>query len=101
MLDLNPRYLDMLRVILAQYVPDMQVLAYGSRVNGQSHATSDLDLVVLNPDAPTESNPAVSVLREALTESNLPISVDVLDWARIPETFRIEIKKQCVVVWPK
>ena len=33
----------------------------------------------------------LSELREALSESNLPILVDLLDWARIPESFRREI----------
>jgi hypothetical protein len=37
-------------------------------------------------------------LRDALVESNLPIRVDVVDWARIPEAFRREIERAYVVV---
>ena len=34
-----------------------------------------------------------TVLREAFTESDLPIPVDVFDCARIPESFREEIRR--------
>ena len=33
----------------------------------------------------------VAHLRDAFSESNLPILVDVLDWAQIPDSFRQEI----------
>jgi predicted nucleotidyltransferase len=48
-LDLPPRYLDKVRAILRQYVPDYDVWAYGSRVRGGAFEASDLDLVVRNP----------------------------------------------------
>ncbi len=96
-LDLQPRHLSVLIELLRQYVPNAEVWAYGSRVNHTSHETSDLDLVIRNPeqlDAPCKN---VSRLREALSESNLPILVEVLDWARIPEDFRRDIQSQPVV----
>lgn len=37
-------------------------------------------------------------LREALTESNLPIFVQIVDWASIPAAFREEILARYVVV---
>jgi hypothetical protein len=40
----------------------------------------------------------LGALHEALRESNLPMLVDVLDWARIPEDFRREIERQHVNV---
>ncbi len=98
MLKLDPRYLKMLLGILEAYVPDMQVLAYGSRVNGRSHPGSDLDLVVMNPLDPKLFQKNLGALREALSESNLPIHVDVLDWARIPDDFQEEIKKNYVCI---
>lgn len=91
MLDLRQEWLEILRQILAVHVPDAEVWAYGSRVQGTSHNGSDLDLVVRNPGDLTKSQPDLFLLKDALSESNIPILVDVLDWALIPEAFRQEI----------
>jgi DNA polymerase sigma len=99
-LDLQPRHLRVLLDLLRQYTPEAEVWAYGSRVNQTAHETSDLDLVIRHPrrlDLPLKN---LHRLREALSESNLPILVEVLDWARIPENFRREIQRQPVVALP-
>lgn len=96
-LDLQPKHLRLLIEVLNQILPEAEVWAYGSRVNHTAHDASDLDLVVRNPnrlDAPQKN---LRRLRDALTESNLPILVEVLDWARISEEFRREIHRQPVV----
>ena len=36
----------------------------------------------------------------AFSESNLPILVDIQDWARIPDSFREEIERTGVVIFP-
>ncbi len=92
------RHLDMLQALLQRHIPAAEVWAYGSRVNGDCHEASDLDLVIRNP-RDLEGAPAdLYELKEALVESNLPIRVDVVDWARIPATFRREIARGYVVV---
>ncbi len=40
----------------------------------------------------------MSALRGALIECDLPILVDVLDWAQLPEEFRREIEQRHVIV---
>ena len=97
-LDLQSSYLRMLLDLLARHTPDAEVWAYGSRVTGDAHESSDLDLVVRNPGQLNQAQKNVSRLRDALIESNLPILVEVLDWARIPEPFRREIERRHVVV---
>jgi predicted nucleotidyltransferase len=100
-LDLQPRHLRVVLDLLRQNVPDAEVWAYGSRVNQTAHETSDLDLVIRNPerlDAPFKN---LHRLRDAFSESNLPIFVEVQDWARIPEDFRREIQRQPVVTLPR
>lgn len=97
-LDLRPAHLAMLRVLLQQYLPHVEVWAYGSRVNGNGHDASDLDLVVRQPGNLKQETPEVGEMREALSESNLPIRVDVVDWARIPASFQREIEQAYVVV---
>lgn len=98
MLDLRPEWLVGVRRLLDQYVPDAEVLAFGSRVNGNAHEGSDLDLLIRNPKAPEHSHPRLNQLRTAFAESSLPVLVDLLDWAVIPEEFRAEIRKGPVEV---
>lgn len=97
-LQLPPRYLAMVAQLLQQHVPDAEVWAYGSRVAGDSYDASDLDLVVRNPGDLHESIARVALLKEAFVESDLPIIVQVVDWARIPEDFRHEIEAGHVVL---
>jgi len=93
MLDLRPEWLDMLQELIAVHLPGVEVLAYGSRVQGTAHDGSDLDLVLRKPDGTALPSMTLEDFREALSESDLPILVDVLDWARIPESFRKEIER--------
>ena len=100
-LDLRPEWLATLRRLIAVHLPDAEVLAYGSRVTGASHEGSDPDLVAINQADRTQPLAGVAHLRESFSESDLPILVDVLDWARIPESFRQEIIRCGTVrVWP-
>lgn len=95
MLDLKAEYLTIIKMLLKKYVPGMTVWAYGSRVSGKSHPGSDLDLVVINPAAAAVN---LSQLKTALSESDLPITVDVLDWSTIPESFQQEIQRNYLVI---
>jgi predicted nucleotidyltransferase len=93
-----PRHLEIVRALLQQYLPDAEVWAYGSRVTGKGHEASDLDLVVRDPENPQMALPCVAELKEAFEESDLPIRVDVVEWARVPESFHRNIEEQYVVV---
>ncbi|QVL48394.1 MAG: nucleotidyltransferase domain-containing protein [Thiocapsa sp.] len=69
-LDLSPRHLGELRRLIAAYLPNSEVWAYGSRVNGTGHDTSDLDLAVRNPqDLKARQPTAFRELKDALSES--------------------------------
>ena len=98
-LDLPREYLDAVVTLLRAHVPHAEVWAYGSRVSGGSHDASDLDLAVRNPRDLGERLDNLDELKEAFIESNLPIRVDVMDWARIPASFHREIEGAHVVVW--
>lgn len=87
-IDLRPEWRALIRALIMAHIPDAEVLAYGSRVTGGCHEGSDLDLVVRNLADEGKPTPGVARLREAFSESNLPITVDILDWALIPESFR-------------
>ena len=96
-LSLPPRYRRMVDALLREHVPDADVWAYGSRVNGQSHEGSDLDLVVRGPGLEPLGVEFIDLV-EALQESNIPVLVQAHDWARLPESFHREIERDYVVV---
>lgn len=99
-LDLPAPYREQLVDLFSRHIPAAEVWAYGSRLKGRAHATSDLDLVVRNPADPLRSQEAYWRLRDALSESDIPILVEVLDWATIPQSFRDEILRDHVVLYP-
>lgn len=97
-IDLKPNYLTQVKAILKQNASELEVWAYGSRVNGNCHEASDLDLVVRNPVNPHKSIDYLPQLKQAFIDSNLPFFVDLMDWACLPESYQQEIKKRHVVV---
>lgn len=84
----------MVRSILQQYLPNTQTWAFGSRVDGTASEGSDLDLVVHLENTGFSLVPAKTAFRD----SNLPFSVDLLDWATLPEKFQQEILKNYEVI---
>ena len=97
-LDLPNRYLDRIEALLRTHVPDAEVWAYGSRVNGKSHEGSDLDLVLRGQDLKPLPTGQLADLIEAIEQSNIPILVQTHDWARLPESFHQEIEREHVVL---
>ena len=97
-LDLPRRYREQIEALLREHVPGVEVWAYGSRVNGQSHEASDLDLMLRGPDLKRISSDQLTDLAEALEQSNVPILVQIHDWARLPESFHREIEQEYVVL---
>ena len=96
-LDLPRRYRRTVEALLREHVPDVEVWAYGSRVNGGSHEASDLDLVLRGPRLePMDSR--FPDLLEAIEQSNIPILVQAQDWTGLPESFHREIERDYVVV---
>lgn len=96
--DLDPEDLLQVKTILKQWVPNLEIWAYGSRVNGNCHAASDLDLVIRNPESLQQPTRNIAALKQAFRDSDLPIIIDVMDWAQLPDSYRAEINKRHVVV---
>lgn len=59
---------------------------------------SDLDLVARFPDTENRNVFRLNGLRDAFSESNLPIIVQIVDWDAIAESFRDEIRAKYVVI---
>ena len=96
-LSLPPRYRRVVEALLREHVPEAEVWAYGSRVNGESHDGSDLDLVVRSPSLDPLGAEFLDLVG-AFQESNIPILVQTHDWERLPESFHREIERDYVVV---
>ena len=96
-LSLPTRYRRMVEAILCEHVPEAEVWAYGSRIQGRSHDGSDLDLVIRSPSLEPLGAELLDLI-EAFQESNIPFLVQVHDWARLPESFHREIERDYVVV---
>jgi len=96
MLDLEPRYLAMLFPILDKHVPGARVWAFGSRVKGTATKFSDLDLAI-EAAAPLDLR-TLALLEQDLSDSDLPIKVDVLDLAGLTASFRKLVEAQRVVL---
>ncbi len=94
-LELPSKYRDELENIIQEYIPNAEVWAFGSRINQQNHESSDLDLAIHNIQAST----LLDKFKSAITNSNIPILIDILNWENIPQSFKDEILKQHVVIY--
>lgn len=102
MLDLEPRYRQAIVTIITTHLPQAEIVAYGSRVKGRAAQFSDLDLTLRQPKDLHKPLPLEAFLRaqEALRESNIPFTVQLSDWALLPESFRSEILKDHLILKP-
>lgn len=92
MLDLEPDHRVLVRRILSVYAPGVKAWAFGSRVTDRAKRFSDLDIAL---DAGGELDlRTLADLRHAFQESDLPMSVDLLDLATVTPAFRKRIAKE-------
>ena len=97
-LHLQQRHRRVIEGLAQDHLPGVDVWAYGSRVNGQSHAGSDLDLVLRGPKLVEIPPVQLGAFGEALQESTLPFLVEARDWARLPNGFHAEIQRNYVAL---
>ena len=95
-LHLSARHRRVLEALLREHLPDVEVWAYGSRVNGRSHTGSDLDLVLRGPGLEKIPSEQLADFADAVRESTIPFLVQAKDWARLPDSFRREIERDQV-----
>jgi len=90
---------DRLIAIFQKITIPIEVWAYGSRVNGTAHEGSDLDLVIRTPDLQKLPIDIYEDLKETIRECNVPIIVELFDWARLPVSFHKNIEAQHEVLF--
>jgi uncharacterized protein len=85
MIDLAPAQLATVRGILHCHAPGVPVFAFGSRARQRARPFSDLDLALV-PQHDLDWR-LVGRLREAFEASDLPVTVDVVDWTQVSMAF--------------
>lgn len=96
---LRDSYLQELISVFQSVNYDFEVWAYGSRVSGNAHSGSDLDLVIRSSTLHPVPIKILSRLIDRIGDSNIPILVELRDWARIPEEFRQNILQNYEVIY--
>jgi len=90
-------YLTQIRRIVLEGLRGQKARVYlfGSRARGKATGTSDVDVAVL----PLEPLPpgTLSAVREALEESTVPYTVDLVDLSRADPAFRKRVVKEGVL----
>lgn len=88
----------LLQIFSALNLP-VEIWAYGSRVSGSAHEGSDLDLVIRSRQLAALPLGAVDQLNEKIKDSNIPILIELRDWAMLPESFQRNIEKHYEVLF--
>jgi len=76
-----------------------EVWAFGSRVKGNAHEGSDLDLVLRMPQLTPMPGAIFADLKETIRASNIPILIELHDWARLPASFHKNIERNYDVLF--
>jgi type I restriction enzyme S subunit len=95
-LDIEPHEMEYTLSILARFIPDREVRAFGSRVNDKATRFSDLDLIIMGEDRLLYDT--IADIRDAFEESDLPFKVDILEWSAINDNFRQIIDQRYIVI---
>ena len=95
-LNVKQKYLDELTQIFKNYCPKAEIWAYGSRLDGDSHSGSDLDMTVKSFN---EEVKYLYELKTLLIDSDIPFLMDINEFDKLPESFQKEILKKYVRIF--
>lgn len=93
---ITPGQWEIVSAILERHVADKAVWAFGSRATRTAKPYSDLDLAIIGKFALPLS--LMAALEHDFTESDLPVKVDLVDWATTSPAFRAIIESHRVVL---
>ncbi len=82
--------LETVRNILNRFVPQAEIIVFGSRVHGTAKPWSDLDLAIKAESAIDWK--LLEDIKEAFQESELPFRVDIFNWNDISPAFHKAIE---------
>jgi predicted nucleotidyltransferase len=94
-LDMREDHATIVRDVLRAHLPEgVRAYVFGSRAHGRARRYSDLDLA-LEWDRPLGLD-LIGEIAEAMSDSDLPYKVDIVDLATVEPAFRARIAADCV-----
>jgi len=99
MIDVEKKYIVEIQRILSEQVPDCEVRVFGSRIEGKADKFSDLDLVLIGGEKLDWRR--IELLKDAFASSNLPMTIDVIDYHTMSDEFRAIIEKNYEIIQKK
>ena len=92
---MHPDHVAIVRDVLRKHLPEgARALVFGSRAHGGARRYSDLDLA-LEWERPLGLR-IIGAIAEALSESDLPYKVDIVDVLTVDPGFRARIAADCI-----
>jgi predicted nucleotidyltransferase len=96
-IDLSPAELSIVREILRSHLPPgTRAWVFGSRATASARRYSDLDLAI-EGEKPLSLD-VMGDMAEALSESDLPCKVDVIDLRSVDPAFRALIERDMIAL---
>lgn len=92
-LHLTEKDLKILHLLLSKHKDNFEFYAFGSRVKGNHKQYSDLDIAVID-----KKKEGLAKLQNDLEESDLSITVDLVDIEKISAGFKKLIEKEMVKI---
>jgi predicted nucleotidyltransferase len=94
-LDMRDEHIAIVRAVLRQHLPSgTRAFVFGSRAQGTARPYSDLDLAL--EWRLSISLDVVGGMAEALSESDLPYRVDIVDLSTVEPAFRARIEADAI-----
>lgn len=84
---------EYIRTLLTKYKNNYEFYAFGSRVKGTHKQYSDLDIAFID-----KNNAGLTKIRNDLEESDLSITVDLIDVEKISAEFKKLIEKEMIKI---
>ncbi len=98
MIDCDPKTLAQIKTLIKQFFPGVEIRVFGSRVKGTARQYSDIDCALVAEKVLSVS--ALTMLKEALSQSNIPILVDIVDWHTLDDDFKAIINQHYEILQP-
>lgn len=100
-IDLDPEDFNIIKKQLAPFIKaGHKIVAFGSRVDNRAKKFSDLDIAIINkktiPKDKLLPDEDINNLREKLSETDLSIMVDIIDFNSASQAFQDIIIQNCV-----
>ena len=89
MLAINDDEKNIILEILSKNLPDANFWAFGSRINDTAKKYSDLDIAIIDHDKIPLNK--ITVLKDDLSQTDIPYIIDIVDYNRISDEFKNHI----------